>query len=182
MVPEKINFPVIIQARLSSQRLPNKVLKKINGIPLIEYSVNRIKTLFKNSKILIATSNHPSDDALAAYCLENNINFYRGSLNNVAKRMFYAAKKLKAKSFVRISGDSPLIDPKVVAKGIRYSQNGVYDLVTNIFPRSYPSGQSVEIICFFRAKASTRTKPNPSLSDDKTNIEAFLISGNGFDL
>ena len=45
-----------------------------------------------------------------------------------------------------------------------------------------PLGQSVETICFFRAKASTRTNPNPSLSDDKTNIEAFLISGNGFDL
>tara|TARA_Y100000816_G_C26105316_1_gene587127 strand:- start:3485 stop:4183 length:699 start_codon:yes stop_codon:yes gene_type:complete len=146
MTVEKINFPIIIQARLSSQRLPNKVLKKINDIPLIEYSINRIRALFDSSKILIATSNHSSDDLLVDYCKENKINYYRGSLNNVAKRMVFAAKKMKAKYFARISGDSPLIDPKIVAKGVKISQNGLYDLVTNIYPRSYPVGQSVEII------------------------------------
>tara|TARA_B000000475_G_scaffold105325_2_gene85509 strand:+ start:11514 stop:12209 length:696 start_codon:yes stop_codon:yes gene_type:complete len=143
---EKINFPIIIQARLSSQRLPSKVLKKINGIPLIEYSINRIRALFDSSKILIATSNHASDDLLVDYCKENKINYFRGSLNNVAKRMFLAANKLKAKYFVRISGDSPLIDPKIVAEGVKISQNGLYDLVTNTYPRTYPSGQSVEVI------------------------------------
>ncbi len=146
MINSKIAFPIIVQARVGSKRLPNKVLSKINGIPLIEYLIKRIETIFDSSKIVIATSDWKIDDSLAKYCNKNKINYYRGSLNNVAKRMFDTANKLNAKSFVRINGDSPLIDPEIILKGVKYFQQANYDLVTNIFPRSYPVGQSVEII------------------------------------
>jgi len=141
-----LTFPVIIQARLSSERLPNKVLEKINGKPLIEYLINRINTTFKRNRILLATSNEKNDDPLIDFCKKNKVRYFRGSLNNVAKRLYDAANELNAKSFVRISGDSPLIDSEIILKGIKYFQKGNYDLVTNIFPRSYPVGQSVEII------------------------------------
>ena len=146
MVNSKISFPIIIQARLSSKRLPNKVLLEINGIPLIEYLIKRIEKIFNNSKILIATSDKSSDDPLVSYCINKNINFFRGSLENVAKRMFDAANKMEAESFVRVNGDSPLIDPKIILKGINFFNKGNYDIVTNTFPRTYPIGQSVEII------------------------------------
>ena len=67
-------------------------------------------------------------------------------LENVAKRMLDAAKYYNADAFVRINGDSPLLDPQIVEKGISIYKNGNYDLVTNSFPRSFPVGQSVEVI------------------------------------
>ena len=139
-------FPIIVQARLSSKRLPNKVLKKINGKPLIKFLFDRIKTIFDPNQILLATSDKKSEDPLIDFCNSQKINFFRGPLNNVAKRMYDAAKNMNAKAFVRISGDSPLIDPSIILKGVGLYKSGSYDLITNIFPRSYPVGQSVEII------------------------------------
>ena len=73
------------------------------------------------------------------------IKFYRGPLNNVAKR-FYEILKKDVRSFLRICGDSPLIDYKLIDKAITKFNWKKHDLLTNIFPRSYPKGQSIEII------------------------------------
>jgi len=136
---------IIIQARLSSSRLPKKVLLKINNEPMIQYLINRLKKI-NNVKICIATSNHNSDNIIEDYCNKNNISCFRGSLDNVAKRMLDAAAYYNADAFVRINGDSPLLDPQIVEKGISIYKNGNYDLVTNTYPRSYPIGQSVEVV------------------------------------
>ena len=137
---------MIVQVRLNSSRLPKKVLTKINGIPLLEYLLFRLKKSFDRSQILIATSNEHQDNPIHQYCINNNFFFFRGSLEDVAKRMLDAAKHIKAKTFVRINGDSPIIDPKIISQAIEIFQSGNYDLVTNIFPRSFPIGQSVEVI------------------------------------
>ena len=79
----------------------------------------------------------------------NKINYFRGSLVNVAERLYKTAKKNKSDYFLRISGDSPLINSKVINRSIelhRKSKRQNYDIITNIFPRSFPPGQSVEII------------------------------------
>ena len=141
-----MTIPIIVQARLNSTRLPNKVLTKINGIPLLEYLVNRLTKTFDKSQILIATSNKPQDNPIHQYCINNNIFFFRGSLEDVAKRILDATKHIKAKAFVRINGDSPLIDPKIITQAINIFINGYYDLVTNASPRSFPVGQSVEVV------------------------------------
>ena len=136
---------IIIQARLSSSRLPKKVLLKINNEPMIQYLINRLKKI-NSVKICIATSNHNSDNKIEDYCNKNNISCFRGSLDNVAKRMLQAAKYLKADAFVRINADSPFIDPKIICRGIKLYKSDNCDLVSNVFPRSYPIGQSVEVI------------------------------------
>jgi len=143
---DNFTFPIIIQARLSSKRLPNKVLEKINGKPLIKYLISRITSVFNSDQIILATSIEEDDDPLIDFCEQNKIRYFRGPLNNVARRMCDAANELNARSFVRINGDSPLIDSEIILKGIEYFQKGKFDLVTNTFPRSYPIGQSVEII------------------------------------
>lgn len=138
---------LIIQARCSSRRLKNKVLLKLNNKPVILHLIDTIKKNKKINKIIVATSNKKTDDKLIRYLKKVNILFYRGDLENVAERLFLTAKKYKAKKFMRISADSPLLDNAVINKAIQINKNfSSYDLITNLYPRTFPKGQSVEII------------------------------------
>lgn len=139
---------VIVQARLSSKRFPNKVLYLIKKKPLILYLIENLKKSKNQLKIVIATSKNKSDDKIFKFCETNNIFCFRGSLNNVAERLLQCAKKFKAKNFIRICGDSPFIDAKLIDKAIDIylKSKNKYELISNIFPRTFSSGQSVEII------------------------------------
>jgi spore coat polysaccharide biosynthesis protein SpsF len=137
----------IIQARSNSKRFRNKVLHLVYGTPIIQHVVNRIKRSKKTNKLIVSSSLNKSDDNLIAYLKKNKIKFFRGDLKNVAMRLYETAKMNKANFFVRISGDSPLIDPKLVDKAIKIAHKEKrYDIITNVFPRTFPEGQSVEII------------------------------------
>ena len=138
---------LVVPARISSQRLRGKVLKKItknkNILDLIASRVRNIKGIYK---MIIATSNINSDNRIENYCKKNNITCFRGSLKNVAKRILDVAIKYKAEGIIIIRGDSPLIDFRIINKCILLYKKKNCDLVTNTFPRSFPIGQSVEII------------------------------------
>jgi len=139
---------LIIQARSSSKRFPNKVLYPIKKKPvIIRVILNALKSK-KVSKLLIATSNNRSDDELVNFLKKKNFNVFRGSLSNVADRLLKAAQINNSKYFIRISGDSPLIDYKIIDRAIKIFKKDKKnkDLITNVFPRTFPSGQSVEII------------------------------------
>lgn len=136
----------IIQARTSSKRFKNKVLKNFYGKPLILHVVEKLKKS-KKVKIIVSTSKEKEDDKLVKILLKNKIKYYRGPLNNVAKRLYDTAKIENQSVFLRISADSPLIDYQIVNKSLKIlKKNNSFDLITNIFPRTFPSGQSVEII------------------------------------
>ncbi len=139
---------VIIQARTNSKRFKNKVLKKIYDVPIIGHVVNRVKKSKYVKNVVVATSKKKFDNKLALYLKNKKINYFRGELFNVAKRLTDAANKNKANFFIRISGDSPLIDFRIINKAITIfkSLKKKPDIVTNLFPRSYPMGQSVELI------------------------------------
>lgn len=138
---------VIIQARLSSERFKNKTLFPIYGKPLIGHVIKKLKKSNKIKKIIVATSKHKSDDKLIKYLKEIKIEYYRGKLKNVAHRFLKLAIKKKAKYFLRINGDSPLIDYKIVERAINIlNKKKKYHIITNVFPRTFPKGQSVEII------------------------------------
>tara|TARA_B100000282_G_C31731373_1_gene491174 strand:+ start:688 stop:1338 length:651 start_codon:yes stop_codon:yes gene_type:complete len=137
----------IIQSRTNSKRLKNKALLKIYGLPMIHHVVNNVKKSKKIKMVIVATSKEKSDDKLVQYLKEKEIKYYRGNLNNVALRLANTAKKYKAKYFLRISGDSPLIDYKIINKAIKLlKKSNNIDIITNVYPRSFPKGQSVEII------------------------------------
>ena len=139
----------IIQARSSSNRLKNKILLKVKNKPLIWHVVNSVQKSKNVKKIIVATSKDKSDDYLVKYMKKNRMNYYRGSLNNVAERLCTVAEKNKSKFFLRISGDSPLLDKRIIDQSIKLFKKlkfNEFDLITNIFPRTFPSGQSVEII------------------------------------
>tara|TARA_Y100000591_G_scaffold308986_1_gene309880 strand:- start:272 stop:916 length:645 start_codon:yes stop_codon:yes gene_type:complete len=139
---------VIIQARSNSKRFKNKVLYKIYNKPIIWHVISKIKKSKNVKKIIVATSDKKTDDKLIKYLKSIKIDYFRGSLNNVAKRLCDAAEKNKANFFMRISADSPMIDTAIIDKALKIfnSQKKKYDIITNVFPRSYPKGQSVEII------------------------------------
>ena len=137
----------IIQARCNSKRFRNKVLKIFLGKPIIQHVVDNVKKSKKLNMVIVATSKNKSDDKLIEYLKKKNINFYRGSHLNVAKRLSVLAEKKKSNFFIRISGDSPLINFKIIDRAISlHKKNKNVDIVTNVFPRTFPMGQSVEII------------------------------------
>ena len=104
----------IIQARMSSSRLPGKVLKPLAGKPMIWHIVNRAQQCNNLDRVIVATSIDQSDDALYNYCKYNNIAVHRGSLDNVLQRFLDILKKYEYSYFVRITGDCPLIDPSII--------------------------------------------------------------------
>ncbi len=136
----------IVQARSSSLRLPRKVLMPINGIPLIGWTIQRLRQSQLISKIVLATSNLTTDDNLASYVHELNIDVYRGALDDVVTRFINVVKVFQPDAFVRVCGDSPLIDPRLIDYGISLYKGRDCDIVTNVFPRTFPKGQSVEVI------------------------------------
>ena len=105
---------VIIQARMNSNRLPGKVLRELHGKPVLGWTIKRVREASQIKRIIVATSHHQSDDPIEDYCRSTGEVCYRGSLNNVANRFAEILKIEKAEAFVRISGDSPLIDPQIV--------------------------------------------------------------------
>lgn len=101
----------IIQARMSSSRLPGKVLKPLAGKAMIWHIYQRAKMCQLVDKVIVATSTEKSDDLLSVFCKENNLNVYRGDLNNVLSRFVEILEKDQYPYFVRITGDCPLICP-----------------------------------------------------------------------
>ena len=135
----------IVQARMSSQRLPDKVLTMVNGKPLLQYLLERLNHCSSIDQTVVATSEDKSDDPIAVFCHEYGALCFRGPLKNVAKRFYMVIEKYNLDAFVRVCCDSPMLDQKLIDQGVQLF-NGEFDIVTNISPRSYPVGQSVEVI------------------------------------
>ena len=119
----------IIQARMSSIRLPGKVLKELAGKPIIWHIYKRAEACKNVDKVIIATSNEKSDDELVNYCNQSNLNVYRGSLNNVLSRFVEILNDNDYEYFVRITGDCPLIHPNFIDSQIETLNNYDGDLI-----------------------------------------------------
>lgn len=136
----------IIQARMSSCRLPGKVLRPLAGKPMLAHLIERLKSSPSVERIIIATSIDPSDDKIAKFCKKNNLIVFRGALKDVTGRILEAAKHFDIRSFFRICGDSPLLDPKIVDQCFTLANLHHSDITTNCFPKKFPAGQSVEFL------------------------------------
>lgn len=136
----------IIQARMGSQRFPGKVLREINGKSLLLYLFERLQRSPVLDMIVIATSDDNSDKLVVDYCAGKGIPHFKGSLKNVAKRFRDFLDTFPIDAFVRINGDSPLLDQHLVTQAVEIFCKYSYDIVTNVQKRSFPKGQSVEVI------------------------------------
>ncbi len=137
---------VIVQARLSSNRFPGKVLKKINGHPMIYWQLKRISKANLVSNIVVATSLSSSDDSLVEYCNSIDQIVERGSLNNVKARFDKILRKYPCDYFVRLTADCPLVMPEVIDNLIRKFRGSNLDYLSNTISPTFPDGLDVEVV------------------------------------
>ncbi len=144
-----------IEARMSSTRLPGKVLMKVAGFTFLEHIVKRLSTVKLIDEIVIATSINPKDDKIVELAKSQKYKFYRGSEEDVMSRVLNASKMVSGDIIVEITGDCPMIDPNIVEQMINIFLKNDVDYVSNAKCRSYPDGMDVEVFSYQALKKSS---------------------------
>jgi spore coat polysaccharide biosynthesis protein SpsF len=134
-----------IEARMTSSRLPGKVLMPVLGKPMLYYLVLRLRAVPSIDTIVLATTSNATDDPLEAFATETGIACFRGSEDDVMQRVVDAAESTAADMVVEITGDCPIIDPEIVEQTIRMFKAHDADYVGNAQVRSYPDGMDVQV-------------------------------------
>ncbi len=146
---------IIVQARMTSTRLPGKVLKEVLGKPLLAYQLERLRRVRLADEIVLATTINQTDDVLAAFAVQEGIACYRGGEQDVLDRYYQAAVIAKADVVVRVTSDCPLLDPGIVDQVIQnYCEPPQVDYVSNTLSRTYPRGLDVECFSFAALQAA----------------------------
>jgi len=164
----------IIVARISSSRLKNKAIRKINNIESISQVIARVKKIKGINKIILATSTDKSDDILEKIALRKKIKCFRGSLNNVASRFYMAAKKYKLDQIVRVTGDAILCDEVMLDKAIINQLQKCTDVT---FIKNMPYGTAREVFTFNTIATITQ---NAEVSKNTEYLEWFLENSRNF--
>lgn len=152
----------IIQARMSSARLPSKVLMPLAGKPVLSWVVERLQQARTVDEIVIATTTASADDPLEQFCTKRGWKIFRGHETDVLDRYYHAMRFAVADRTVRITADCPLIDPGVVDEVVSAFVEGD-DYVSNIrVPQSYPNGLDVEVFSFQAIERSWKEDTNPA--------------------
>jgi len=123
------------------------------------------------AQTVVATSTDPSDDPIASFCERFGSLCFRGPLDNVAERFRQASRTYDFSAFVRVSGDSPLLDQRLVARAIALYDESLADLATNVFPRTFPAGMSVEVV---RSESFERVVPSLTDPDDREHVTSYF--------
>lgn len=141
------------------------------GRPLLGYLLDRLEGCRSLAGVVVATSRQPSDNPLVDFCREEKREVVRGSLENVAGRFLAVLEGRPWEAFVRICADSPWLDPTLVDKGVNLYHGHRADLVTNVNPRTFPPGQSVEVV-----KAATFRRIYQEMAEpaDLEHVTRFL--------
>ncbi len=140
----------IIQARMTSTRLPGKVMKELVGKPMLAHIIERLNYSKKLDDVIIAMTANQRDDVINELAKKMNVNVFRGSEEDVLDRYYQTAKKYNVDIIVRITSDCSVIDPEVVDGAIglfNKNQPGV-DYVSNGIERTFPRGLDVEVFPF----------------------------------
>lgn len=158
----------ILQARVTSSRLPGKVLKPLLGSPMLLRQIERLQKAQKIDRLLVATSNEPSDDLIEKRCEEHGIGCYRGSLNDVLDRFYQAARVFNPEHVVRLTADCPLADPVLIDDVIGFYLEGGFDYASNAIEPTFPDGLDVEIFRFSCLEQAWRDATLPSQREHVT--------------
>jgi len=161
----------IVQARLTSKRFPNKVIKKIGNLTMIEIIFHRLKKSRLIDQLVFAIPSNKKNKKLYEHLIQIKANVYRGSENNVLDRYYKAAKMYNASDIIRITADCPLIDPGFIDRMISKYLKKRSDYLTNGFPPNYSDGFDVEIFSFNTLKF---TKKNASTKFDLEHVTPFI--------
>lgn len=141
-----MGITAVLQARMSSTRLPGKVLAEVAGLPMIHQQLRRIENSRLIDNVIVATSSDPSDDILVDQLKNIGMNHIRGALDDVLGRFVLALDTTRDETCVRLTGDCPLSDPEIIDKVISQFIEQDVDYASNTLVRSYPRGLDVEVI------------------------------------
>ncbi|MCF7889137.1 MAG: hypothetical protein K9L78_03360, partial [Victivallales bacterium] len=160
----------IILSRTDSTRLPGKALLKIKNKTLLEWCIESLKGE-SNYKIIVATTKRKIDNTIVEIAQKNNVNFFRGDKNNVAKRVLDCANSYNLSAFARVNGDSPFIRKKLIIKAFNKIQESNFDFVTNLVPRHFPYGISVEV---FKTKTYEDAYKSLETDEQKEHVTTYF--------
>lgn len=167
------NTVAIIQARLGSSRLPNKVLMDLGGKPILGWVVNAAQKIPGVDLVVVATTDVTADDAIANWCEDNAVSCYRGAETDVLARYLGAAKQAKADCIVRLTADCPLLDPHVCGQVVMLRAMTGADYASNISPPTWPDGLDCEV---FSASALEQAAAQAKCPTEREHVTPFLRS------
>ncbi len=167
----------LVQARMGSTRLPNKVMKPIGGVPMIELLLSRLSRATEVDQIVVATSVDARNQALVEYIHKLGYACEQGSENDVLDRYVQAARAHQADVVVRITGDCPLVDPELVDEVIRRFKASNADYFSNISPPTYPDGLDIEV---FLLKALEQASEETDKAYDHEHVTPYLRESGRF--
>ncbi len=166
-----MSIVAIIQSRMTSARYPGKMLAPFLGKPVLANVVDRIKSSKISPKIILATSKNYTDEPLVLYAKHLGLDVVCGSHEDVYNRFILTLKKFKCEAFFRVCGDSPLLLPFLFDKAVSIYNQSEYDLITNVFPKTFPSGMSVELI---KTKTFIEMEKKITGKNDREHITQFF--------
>jgi glutamate-1-semialdehyde aminotransferase/spore coat polysaccharide biosynthesis protein SpsF (cytidylyltransferase family) len=161
----------IVQARMGSSRLPGKTIADVAGRPLLLRVVERVRNARLVDKVVVATTDESADDPIAILCQAEEVQYFRGSENDVLDRFYRTARANSADIAVRITADCPLIDPAVIDKVVARFQLGDCDYVSNTFRYTYPDGLDTEVFSFAALEQAWREAKKPS---EREHVTPYL--------
>jgi len=167
----------VVQARMGSTRLPDKVMKKIGGVPMIEILLRRLSQSKEIDEIILATSTDEKNRPLTDHVRSIGCRVHIGSENDVLDRYLGAATLADADVVVRITGDCPLVDPALVDEVIRKFNESKFDYFSNIHPPTFPDGLDVEVFTF---KALQKAAEETDKSFDREHVTPYLRENRAF--
>lgn len=161
----------IIQARLGSTRLPNKVLLDLEGKNVLERVIERVKGSRLIEEVFVATTMLKEDLKIVKLCVTKGIRVYCGSENDVLDRYYQAARLMDVKQLVRITADCPLIDPKIIDEVIKLHLKNKDDYTSNIIKETFPDGEDIEIFTF---KALSQAWQKSRLASEREHVTSYI--------
>ena len=154
---------IILQARTSSKRFPGKVLKELQGIPMLSHSIRRLKRVERASLVVATTTMH-NDDAIEDLALKEGVSCFRGDEVDVLERFYRTAKEYSCNIVIRATGDNPLVDPVEAERVLNAIGYGNYHYVTGfceVNGRKLPEGVGVEAFSFGSLEHAWRNGSKP---------------------
>jgi len=171
------NVLAIIQARMGSTRLPGKTLIEIEGKPLLEHVINRIRYSKIIDEIIIATTTEPEDIAIVSLAKKLQVPTYTGSSEDVLDRFYQAASLFGGRVIVRITADDPFKDPAVMDEIVNYFfSHPEFDYISNTIKPSYPVGIDVEVFSYYALKTAWQNAEDPK---DREHVTPYIYRNPG---
>lgn len=152
---------LVIEARMTSSRLPGKVLLPAAGFSLFEHLIFRLKKVNNADKIILATTTNPTDDILVQKAQEIGVEVFRGSESNVTDRVIKASRQVGADLIVEITADNPIIDHMVIEQVINTYLYNDFDYVSNDLVNTYPVGMNTRIFSLELLEKSFNNSSDP---------------------